>query len=276
MDEIVSILKKNIADLDERKGLCDNSRKFWITDCIRTLCKNGVVSFSQTSESLIKAGAYSVDDFLVAAGELRSHSLFELHADISLGLNENRPKIISYFRNNLSQKAFIEFFSDEKCEIIERESYGDIFEDVYNERAFYCIVPIENTSSGKLLNFYSLIANYNLKICKVCDVEHQGQEASTKFALLTAAPIAFPAVKDINCSFEISVSAANGSSLSRIIEAASKCGMLAKRIDSIPFEHLKNEYYYNIVFSLENNSEPFDFLCFLSLDGITYTPIGIY
>lgn len=276
MDELVNIIRKNIAELSDRKLLCSNSRNYWIAELVKGLSKTENFRFAQIADTLVRVGADSVEDFIVAAKTLRDLSLFELHTDISLDHNEEKPKIISYFKNDLSQKAFTEFFSGDVCETVERDSYGDSFEDVYNENAFFCIAPIENTSSGKLINFYSLIANYNLKICKICDVEHQGQEASTTFALLTAAPIEICERTDKNNSLEVSVSASMKDSLSRIIEAAAKCGMYSKRINSIPFEHLKNEYYYNIVFSLDKKSELLDFLCFLYLDGTTYTPIGIY
>ncbi|MBQ8207317.1 MAG: hypothetical protein IJZ89_01120 [Clostridia bacterium] len=276
MKKDLELISKNLAHIEERSKKDINARKYWISQLIKLIKKNGFISYSDISQILRDADAFSVKDILTAAKELRAENQGEIHGDISLEIHEKRPYIVSNFRNVLSEQTYGHFFGDKEFRIIEKDSFIDLFEDVYNERANYCIIPIENTSSGKLLNFYSLIANYNLKILSVCDVEHSGQDAYTRFALLSRPPINLLTLDQKEYCFEISISSRNEDALPRLLEAASICKIHPKRIDSVPFTHLRDEYSYYIVFRIEADAAFFDFLVFLSIEGVSFTPIGIF
>lgn len=276
MKKDIETIRNNLDHASRREKAQKSSKKLWISRMLRIASEDEGLSYSKTAELLGEVGALSVDDVLCAASVMIGEDTLEIHGDISFEQQKEKPFTVSNFKSDLSIQTYKKFFQDKEFTIIERESFIELFEDVYSERSNYCIVPIENTTSGKLSNFYSLISNYNLKIVKVCDIEHSGQDASTRFALLSSAPISITSPERRPCYFEVSISCNNENSLSRALEAASKCGMLPKRIDSVPFTHLKGEYSYQIVFRMEHDALFLNFLIFLSIEGISFTPIGIF
>ena len=79
---------------------------------------------------------------------------------------------IAYVNNRFSQKAysiFKEHVSNSKGYVY--QSFNEMYDAVESGLCNCCIVPIENTTDGKLLSFYSIIERFDMKISLVCDVE---------------------------------------------------------------------------------------------------------
>ena len=67
-------------------------------------------------------------------------------------------------------------------------SFVDACEEVRSGLCEYCILPLENTHSGRLTAFTRLILRYDLQVVAVCDLENGAAEGQiTRFALLRAA-----------------------------------------------------------------------------------------
>ncbi len=82
-------------------------------------------------------------------------------------------------------------------------SYRSVCEDVYNGLCEYCILPLENSTEGRLTSFSRLIAMYDMKIAAVCDVP-VGDDRVTRFALLRRTPVMLRAPDAMPWYFEFS------------------------------------------------------------------------
>lgn len=196
--------------------------------------------------------------------------------------DEIRGKI-AYTKNDFTDSAY-EIFS--KSFTIKSVSYHTSFqslcEDVDLGFCEYCILPIENSSTGKLMSFYSMIDKYELKIHSVCKVVHPDGENFTKFALLSKFSM-FPGI--LNASFaylnkrrlevRITQTSSNYSPLYDVLQAAGACSMKPKRIDSFPLSYNEDMLGYYIIFSM-NNPDIKTFLTYLALELPQSYVAGIY
>jgi prephenate dehydratase len=185
---------------------------------------------------------------------------------------------IAYVKNNFTEKAFWEFskiVTDPKAAY--SQSFEGACEDVYNSVAQYCILPIENSSDGKLINFYSLIDKYDLKIFALCSVDYADASSSTKFALLKKnLDILYPFDNTASCVFlEISYTQNDNLKTVDILRAAEFFGANLVRIDSVKLEYSDDQYKFYSVFSAScENLIPF--LIYLYIYVPEFFPIGIY
>lgn len=119
-------------------------------------------------------------------------------------------------------------------------SFVDACEEVRGGLCEYCILPLENTHSGKLTAFTRLILRYNLQITAVCDLENAAAEGQiTRFALLkTVSEGCFPAPLTSPPAGEplyLEFIHRDGSpSLTDLLSAAEFCGMSLCRLDTLP------------------------------------------
>lgn len=91
---------------------------------------------------------------------------------------------ISYQRNRYTDEAYERFAAllpEPRASYA--HSFRSVCEDVYNGLCEYCILPLENSAEGRLTSFSRLIAEYEMKIAAVCDVQ-VGEDRVTRFALL--------------------------------------------------------------------------------------------
>ncbi len=119
-------------------------------------------------------------------------------------------------------------------------SFVDACEDVHGGLCEYCLLPLENTQSGKLTAFSRLILRYGLSIVAVCDLENGISEGQfTRFALLRKAPDADapllpPMAGAVTpCYMELLYTAAP-SAFSELLLAAEFCGLMLCRADTLP------------------------------------------
>ncbi len=122
-------------------------------------------------------------------------------------------------------------------------SFVDACEEVRGGLCEYCILPLENSQSGKLIAFSRLILRYGLYIVAVCDLENgalPGQ--STRFGLLrrmnegdgkTPAPAGAPLYLEL-------LHTTGSASLGDFLSAAAFCALRPLRMDTLPhFEELQ-------------------------------------
>lgn len=272
IETIIENLKETRNDLTLGK----KAYKLWLRELIDSAEKNGATSYEDFSSLFRRAEITEPAELVLCAKLLKYEDLGNIHDDFSLEIIDSPPYIVSNFCNSLSEKTYDFFFGESEYRIIPRNSFGEIFDDIINENTNYCIVPIENNTMGTLGNFYQQIFDYGLKIVKVCDVLHTDADAETRFALLASAPISLASLDEGEDHFEIVIHSNDGATLPRILEAARLCKMVPDRIDSVPLSRLKKEHPFKIVFKMLPDVNLTDFLIFLILDGISYTPVGIF
>ena len=116
--------------------------------------------------------------------------------------------------------------------------FVDACEEVASGLCQYCILPIENSQSGKLTAFTRLILRYRLRIVAVCDLEDGAAEGQvTRFALLTSAHLqpAFPPLPEQKADTLLEIIHLTGpSTLCEMLVAAQFCGLQPLHISTVP------------------------------------------
>lgn len=257
------IISENLGIYSERAAVESDATEYWLMRASEVLTEDEL-------KVLCKALDERKAAFLSEKVSLTGKKI-DFHPDITLSVPERKENCVSLVENALSESALKTFFGTSHTKKVIKNNFIDIFEDVYGGGASYCIAPVENTDSGKLISFYSLISNYNFKIIKTCDVEHTGGDGSTKFALISPAPVYFG-----GRNIEISVTPRDTEKIGRILRTATFMGLKMKRIDSVPFAHITGEYSFYILFEANDTGAVTNLLTFLCLDEISFTPIGIF
>ncbi len=148
---------------------------------------------------------------------------------------------IAYMPAAFADKAYLRLSARvENPRAAATASFVDACEEVRGGLCEYCILPLENTHSGKLTAFTRLILRYNLRVVAVCDLENGAAEGQiTRFALLKAAaegvfpaPLALPAEGD-PLYLEL-IHTGDSPSLTDLLAAAEFCGMALCRVDTLP------------------------------------------
>ena len=183
--------------------------------------------------------------------------------------------MISYVKNNHSEAAFIRFSKlFENPKVTYRTSFEEICEDVYNSASDYCILPIENSTGGKLLSFYSLIDKYDLKIFAVCDIDEGTSYKRTRYALISKKSLIHLKNKK-NIFVEFSMVEDQNYSLKNILEAAEICGLELYRIDTVSSQYDDLAFKFYHVFKTKTQ-EILPFLMYLNYKYPRHEAIGYY
>jgi hypothetical protein len=202
-------------------------------------------------------------------------ALFEL-----LGINESAQPgshgRISFVRNKYNDAAFENFSRIVRnSKFSYAPSFAAACEDVISGVCEYAILPIENSSDGRLFGFYSLLDRYELHICAVNSLETNDDPTSNiRFALVgKTAPKRIG--NDALCEFEFSIARENSNRLVDLLYAAYEFSATPKKIDTLSLEYDHNLYKHYLTFSIPCQ-EAYAFALYLSLEYPNYTPIGFY
>ncbi len=209
--------------------------------------------------------------------------IYENFSDIGEGCVEEARGKTAYMKNDFTDSAY-EAFSKmvELKDVSYHTSFQSLCEDVDLGSCEYCILPVENSSTGKLMSFYSMIDKYELKIRSICKVVHPDGENFTKFALLSKFSI-FPGILSASYAYlnkrrlevRITQTSNSDSPLYDVLRAADACSMKPQRIDSFPLSYNEDLLGYYIIFSMDNPDVK-TFLTYLTLELPQSYVVGIY
>lgn len=188
-------------------------------------------------------------------------------------LREFSQNRISYQKNSYTELAFQRFSKilSDGVRASYAQSFPSVCEDVFNGVCEYCILPIENSSEGRLISFAHLIAQYDLKISATCDVK-VGEDKTTRFALLRrhAAPLRdtekFPHL------FEFSCSLSQEQDTEDLLAAARLCGLTLQYAALRPMEHRRD---FHATFQADDGNLV-AYLLYLAMELPTANLIGHY
>lgn len=189
---------------------------------------------------------------------------------------ETESGVIAYSKNALSDKAYRSFARHVPSA---RVSYGSDFtsvcEAVYYEKAEYCILPLENSTDGRLNGFYNLILKYELFVCLCTDIYNDDGEGYTRFALCKKDRSPFGTHRRENQLYgEFFITPNDDYSVSDILFCADYLGVKGVKVDCMP-TFGDSEYGMYATFDCKE-SELFRFLLFFEAEQIRYSAIGIY
>ena len=162
-------------------------------------------------------------------------------------------------------------------------SFVDACEEVRSGLCEFCILPLENTHSGKLTAFTRLILRYNLQIQAVCNLENGAAEGQiTRFALLRAAregdfpaPLRLPPEGE-PLYLEL-IHTGDSPSLTDLLSAAEFCGIRLCRVDTLPpFEEYGEDTLPLSCVLDAAGGDLTTFRRFLSLEASEDTVMGLY
>ena len=149
------------------------------------------------------------------------------------GLSENAIDRIAYQRSSYADTAYLKF-----AELLEtpRAFYTHSFpaacEEVYNGICEYCLLPLENTSEGRLNSFTRLIDRFGLKIAATCSVSAADGSRATQFALLRRQLVPLQEQSNEDLFFECALPNDAVPTVSELLCAAQLCRMSLVRVES--------------------------------------------
>lgn len=285
---------QNLNALDVRQGRLFESRKALIKELAYSICGGGKYEEETVREnySLASPSNLTSNNYFNALSIIEKIELCrEIHAliDVNGGfyesvlgpaeLCETRARgRIAYVKNNFTDSAYLTFsksLSSPRCAYF--DSFDSICEDVHSGKSEFCILPVETSTDGKLVSFYSMMDRYELKILSICTVEHQGGANFTKFALLGKS-LSFPEKTEafgLKFELRISQSLSDASAISHIINAADACNITLCRISSLPLPYSDSMISCYAVFDLKG-ADLNTFLTYLTLECPQCYALGIY
>jgi len=174
--------------------------------------------------------------------------------------------------NEMSFSSFSKLMRGAKA--LYATSFNSACEDVLNGKCQFCVLPVENSQSGRLFGFYSAIDRYELKICAICEVETEGSQENVKYALVgKVPPDRIP--KGLERCLEFSIISDSCNILSDILEAAGVFGAELTKIDSLPIEYRDGLQKYYFTFRVEKSTSD-AFNLYLSEEYANFSTIGYY
>lgn len=182
---------------------------------------------------------------------------------------------IALVRNRLNEEAYRVFsqaITASKAHYL--PSFSDTCEDVYDNRCEFGILPIENTTDGKLFGFYAMLDRYELKICAACRLEPDHSEGTVRYALIGKnLPSRIP--KNAEWLFECSVVTEIGKFPTDVVEITSVFDATIIKIDSLPV--LYDDGLQKIYFTFRIPKQHADALHFyLTMEHARYSLLGFY
>lgn len=151
-------------------------------------------------------------------------------------------------------------------------SFNAACEEVYYDRARYCILPLQNSQDGVLSSFSRLITKYELKIYRICDVTAEDEDAVIRFALLRRGIV--PRIGTAGY-FEVGCVLPTDVTVAAFLSACEALGARAARIRTVPLSFTNERSSLHVTFRLTGECAA-PLLMFLRSVLETYTTDGIY
>ena len=281
VQEELDILRANIRVFREREDLSERQRMLGLSQLIDRLLETEPAA---DPEWIYRRFLQVMPDAASADRALLCHRLAahpthgaSLSESSVLGSEESPAPgahgRISLVRNRYNEEALERFsFAVLGAKPSYCPSFSDACEEVYNNRSEFCILPMENTESGRLFGFYSMLDRYELRICGVCDLE--AEPGSIRYALIgKTLPKRLP--KSVSWNLECSIATEVGAFPTEALQTASVFGALPLKIDSLPVLYDDGLQRFYFTFSV-SRGDALAFDLYLSMEHTRYTPIGLY
>lgn len=153
------------------------------------------------------------------------------------------------------------------------ESFVDVCELVNSDACDFGILPIENSTDGRLVGFYKMLDRYELKICMVCDIEDEKGENFTSLALVSKC-IRYMENSLPGC-IELSSISSYSEKVLEVISVAKYLGMGINRLSSIPLYYRKDAFVDTVTIGLTSDTIT-TFLAYLTIFEKDITVTGLY
>lgn len=277
------ILNQNLREFEKRRDLADQQKALTALELAQLYCEQHTDAINIYDIPSALSSDFSVNDEIVFLSEICRSSLAEqIKASLFIGSSEptsaGAHSKISYLKNRYNDIAFEHFshtVANAKPDYA--SSFAECCESVFDGRCEYCILPIMNSSDGRLMSFYSLLDRYELKICATVDIDKDDSSISFKHALIgrSCKEQRQRAQRTQRYIFEFSLISEGTEFFAPLLEAANRLGAKLSSIDSLPVEYTPDTQKFFFSFSLPSQGA-LAFRLFVALKHQTYTPIGFY
>ncbi len=269
------IINGNINELRQKKLSCDERLYVHYRDKMALMANADFDSlphiFSESTADEDEATKMLCADILC---KLVFGSKPETERFLPIYRGKKKDAIIAYFDNPASAEALCEF--EKIFDGSRSDAYFDfesVCEAVYNSKADACILPLENSSDGRLTGFYNLAAKYELFTVAVADVTNYDTSVRTRFSLMSSHPVLYAKSDKLSCVIQFDLNP--DMSIAFVIACADFFGLYCSAADCIPEPHITTDC--KGVFKLEgDNMKIFSFLFYLHLCSVPYILQGMY
>ena len=153
------------------------------------------------------------------------------------------------------------------------ESFADVCRSVYSGVTEYGMVPVENSSDGRLAGLYGLFERYGLYIIMLCEVGSGDGEGYTKFALCSRSMKLLRAGGERILHIRLTLDSPDG--LSDLLLCGKYFGALLRRSDPIPTAATGRENSFDVAFCVDG-ADLAGLICALKLEYPQFSAVGIY
>ena len=283
-EEKNNILTQNLREFSKKQDIASQQKELTALDLALLYCE----AYKKADDILFHFNALSADfsstDKIIFLSEIcRSEHSEKIKKMLFIGSPEpttaGAHSKISYLKNKYNDIAF-ECFSRSvvNAKPDYAASFAECCENVFEGRCEFCILPIMNSSDGRLMSFYALIDRYDLKICDVISIDGEDSTSTFCYALIGRACKEQQRTrlqKNQRYIFEFSIVDDCADFLTPLLMAANKIGAKLTCVDSLPMEYSADMQKFFFSFSIPAQST-LAFRLFVALKHQTYTPIGIY
>ena len=273
-----NILKENLTEFQKRLDISKNQKILTSIELADELSDSeNVFDALKDLESLLSADEEALLISALCKTELRPKIKDMLFIGSTEPTRAGAHSKISFVRNKYNDIAFEKFSkSVTNAKPDYASSFKEACENVYDGHCEFCILPLTNSTDGRMMSFYALTERYELKICNYEEIEDE-TSGSLCLALLSRS-CKEPNDKktsDKNYIFEFSVNAEHTDFIANLLLAANALGARLLSVDSIPVEYAFSTKRFFFSFEIQSN-ELLALRLYVALKNQSYTPIGIY
>lgn len=184
-------------------------------------------------------------------------------------------KRIAFMRSRQANEAFSRFARYIPGGVMPfgEESFADVCRSVYSGATEYGLIPVENSSDGRLVGLYGLFERYGLYITMLCDIASPDGEGYTKFALCSRSPESIKAKGEKILHIRLTLDSPDG--LSELLFCGKYFGAFLRRADLIPLSAAGRENSFDVSLCIDN-CDLAGLICALKLEYPQFSAVGIY
>ncbi len=184
-------------------------------------------------------------------------------------------KKIAFMRSRQANEAFSRFAKYIPGGVMPfgEESFADVCRSVYSGATEYGLIPVENSSDGRLAGLYGTFERYGLYIVMLCDVASPDGEGYTKFALCSRSLGSIKAKGEKILHIRLTLDSPDG--LSDLLFCGKYFGAFLRRADLIPVSAAGRENSFDISLCIDN-CDLAGLICALKLEYPQFSAVGIY
>jgi len=173
----------------------------------------------------------------------------KLDLDSSFVQSFDSVKIAYWYTNSYAKEAYSKFSKLFKsCEEKPVESFTAVCESIDDENSIFGVIPIINSTDGRLMSFYRLLDKYDLRISAVCKIDNPNGDGFTKFALVGKQ------LTNLDDKKEKTIEFSTNKAISNFVSFAEKSGGTIGEITSIPSLYGNTEQLNYISISIDHNA----------------------